>query len=123
MPIYKNVMYICLMYSKELFKGTLKTLILHLLQNEGRMYGYQITQKVKTLTDDQLVLTEGALYPTLHKLEKAGLIVAEKEKVGGRTRKYYRLTDLGTTGATSYLDEFRAFVLTMNRIFKLKLDA
>ena len=110
------------MYSTELFKGTLKTLVLHLLQAEGRMYGYQITQRVRALTDGELALTEGALYPTLHKLEKAGLIVSETERVGGRVRKYYLLSDLGTASATDYVEEFRDFVLTMNRIFKLKLD-
>ena len=115
-------MHLCIMHSKELFKGTLKTLILHLLQAEGRMYGYQITQRVRELTDGELELTEGALYPTLHKLEKAGLIISEKERVGGRVRKYYLLSDSGTVSATDYLDEFRDFVLTMNRIFKLNLD-
>jgi len=115
-------MYLCLMHSKELLKGTLKTIVLHLLQTGGRMYGYQITQRVKVLSEGELVLTEGALYPTLHKLEKAGLIVSQKEKVGGRMRKYYALSDLGTESAVDYLDQFQEFVQTMNRIFKLKLD-
>lgn len=120
--IHKNIMYLCLMHSKELFKGTLKTIVLHLLQKEERMYGYQITQRVKELSDGELLLTEGALYPTLHKLEKAGLIVSQKEKVGGRVRKYYSLSDLGTESAADYLIQFQDFVQTMNRIFKLKLD-
>ena len=47
-------MHLCLMYSKELFKGTLKTLVLHLLRTEGRMYGYQITQRVRELSDGAL---------------------------------------------------------------------
>lgn len=120
--IPKKIMHLCIMHSKELFKGTLKTLVLHLLQAEGRMYGYQITQRVKSLSEGELILTEGALYPTLHKLEKAGLIISEKERVGGRIRKYYLLSDLGTVSATDYLNEFRNFVQTMNRIFQLKLD-
>ena len=115
-------MYLCLMYSKELFKGTLKTIILHLLQAEGRMYGYQISQRVKVLSEGELILTEGALYPTLHKLEKAGLILSQKEKIGGRVRKYYSLSDLGTQSAVDYLVQFQDFVQTMNRIFKLKID-
>jgi PadR family transcriptional regulator PadR len=110
------------MYSKELLKGTLKTIVMHLLQEEGRMYGYQITQRVKVLTSGELELTEGALYPTLHKLEKSGLIVSEKERVGGRLRKYYQLSPSGQTQAVNYLEEFRRFVLSMNRILHLKLD-
>ena len=118
--IPKKIMHLCPMYSKELFKGTLKTLVLHLLQEEGRMYGYQITQRVRELSDGDLELTEGALYPTLHKLEKGGLIVSEKEKVGGRVRKYYRLSDLGTASARDYVQEFQEFVRMMNRILQLK---
>jgi DNA-binding PadR family transcriptional regulator len=110
------------MYSKELFKGTLKTIVLHMLQREGRMYGYQITQRVKELSNGELELTEGALYPTLHKLERAGLVVAEKERVGGRLRKYYQLSPSGETEAVNYLADFRQFVLSMSRMLQLKLD-
>ena len=49
------------MYSKELLKGTLKTIILKLLSESDRMYGYQITQKVKEVTEGKINLTEGAL--------------------------------------------------------------
>ena len=84
------------------------------------MYGYQITQRVRELSDGELELTEGALYPTLHKLEKAGMIVAEKERVGGRVRKYYRLSDLGAASALDYVKEFQAFVRMMSRMLQLK---
>jgi hypothetical protein len=62
------------MYSSELIKGTLKTIILKLLVENKRMYGYEITAKVKELTADKIQLTEGALYPTLHALEADGLL-------------------------------------------------
>mgnify|MGYP001277560220 CR=1 FL=1 len=39
------------MYSNELIKGTLKTIVLKLLSENGKMYGYEMTQKVKELTD------------------------------------------------------------------------
>ena len=58
------------MYSSELIKGTLKTIILKLLKEQGKMYGYEITNKVKDLTQGKIQITEGALYPTLHALEK-----------------------------------------------------
>lgn len=108
------------MYSKELIKGTLKTVILQLLSDNGRMYGYEITQRVKDLSDGQLQLTEGALYPTLHKLEAEGLLSTEKVKVGGRTRKYYRLTTAGRTGAFRKTNEFRGFTEMMNKILNIK---
>ena len=55
--------------NNELFKGTLQTIILNLLSENERMYGYEITQKVKFITQGELLLKEGALYPALHKLE------------------------------------------------------
>lgn len=108
------------MYSKELIKGTLKTIILKLLEENGRMYGYEITQRVKELTSGQLVLTEGALYPTLHKLESDGLLTTEKEFIGKRVRKYYSLTPVGNTETTNKVNEFEEFVRVMNLILKPK---
>ncbi len=115
-------MYLCPMYSKELLKGTLQTIVLKLLAEHGRMYGYQITQKVKLLTHDEIVLTEGALYPTLHKLEAEGLLTTEKEYIGKRLRKYYRLTETGTVAVRDKVEEFAAFVKTMQTLLQFKLD-
>lgn len=77
--------------NKEYLSGTLSTIILALLKEQGRMYGYEICQRTKQMTNEQILLTEGAIYPALHKLEKAGMISSSKEKVNGRTRKYYQL--------------------------------
>ncbi len=107
-------MYICLMYSSELIKGTLKTIVLSLLAKRGRMYGYEITQCVKEETDGKIQLTEGALYPLLHRLEAEGLLETEKENIGKRVRKYYRLTESGNAEASSLVAEFQAFSKTIN---------
>ena len=115
-------MYNCIMYSKELLKGTLKTIVLKLLTEQDKMYGYEITQHVKSATSGKLVLTEGALYPTLHKLEAEGLVETEKVQYGGRTRKYYRLTASGTKAAISKVSEFEEFVTAMKFIFKGNLS-
>ncbi len=109
-------MYLCLMYSKELVKGTLKTIVLKLLAENGRMYGYEITRHVRQLTDGELELTEGALYPTLHKLEKDGFLVTEKESIGKRVRKYYSLTPSGNKASADKVREFQEFVQMMQLI-------
>jgi DNA-binding PadR family transcriptional regulator len=106
------------MQSKQLIKGTLKTIILKLLNEHEKMYGYEMTQKVKQLSEGQLELTEGALYPMLHKLEAEGFLVAEKVPVGKRVRKYYRLTPAGKAACVSRLEEFEAFVRMMRLILK-----
>ena len=113
-------MYICSMYSSELIKGTLKTIVLNLLKEQGRMYGYEITQRVKDLTNGKIQITEGALYPTLHSLEKSGELETEKEYLGKRVRKYYTLTEQGQTTASQKVNELTEFMNTMK--FLLDLD-
>jgi DNA-binding PadR family transcriptional regulator len=108
------------MHSKELLKGTLKTIILKLLSEHEKMYGYEITQKVKELTLGNIILTEGALYPTLHKMESEGFLTTEKVAIGKRMRKYYSLTPVGTTESVSKVEEFHAFVKTMQLILGIK---
>lgn len=110
------------MYSKELIKGTLQTVVLRLLDHEGRMYGYQMNKRVGELSGEKYQLTEGALYPLLAKMVKAGLVVAEVEKVNGRPRKYYQITDKGRAAAKSRREEFHNFLITMQRILDLKTD-
>ena len=56
------------MKNSQLYKGSLTTIVMKLLEENGRMYGYEITQKVKEITKGELKITEGALYPALHKL-------------------------------------------------------
>lgn len=107
-------MHICPMYSPELIKGTLQTIVLSLLSENERMYGYEITQHVKDRTQGEIQLTEGALYPTLHKLEADGLLTTEKVSIGKRVRKYYRLTENGNKQANDKVSEFRRFTETMN---------
>lgn len=98
------------MQSPELLKGSLQTVILRLLEAQGRMYGYEITQRVKELTQGQIALTEGALYPALHKLEAEGLLTSEVEYIGKRPRKYYKLTPEGGVKARAKVQEHLAFL-------------
>jgi PadR family transcriptional regulator PadR len=53
----------------NLYKGCLEPIILKLLRENKRMYGYEITRKVKEITSGEFQITEGALYPLLHRLE------------------------------------------------------
>lgn len=74
------------MNSKELIKGTLRIIVLKLLSEKKWMYGYEITQRVKELTNDEIELTFGALYPTLHKLEAEGCLTTKTVIVDSRAR-------------------------------------
>jgi PadR family transcriptional regulator PadR len=109
------------MHSPELLKGTLQTIILKLLKDQGRMYGYEITQRVKGLSEGRLLLTEGALYPTLHKLEADGLVKTELVALGKRVRKYYTLTTVGQRSAQERVVEFMDFIRTMSNVLQVQL--
>jgi len=79
----------------ELVKGTLSLLILSLLSRKA-MYGYEIVTTVSEDTSGTFQWKEGSLYPSLHKLERAGLIRGQWEgESGRRRRKYYHLTEAG----------------------------
>jgi len=103
---------------KELFKGSLKPIVLKLLQEGGRMYGYEITQRVEQLTQGKITLTYGALYPVLHKLEADGVLVTEQEIVNSRTRIYYQLTPEGTKKSIEKIKELEDFVDTLSVLLK-----
>lgn len=104
------------MYSKELLKGTLSTIILSLLADNKKMYGYEIFQKVKELSDGKILLKDGSLYPTLQRLKKQGLLSYEEEYIGKRVRKYYFLTKEGKKMRIDHLEELRDFIATIQKI-------
>jgi len=60
------------MHSKELLKGTLSVIILKLLSERERMYGYEMYQQVKELSDGKILLKDGSLYPALQKMTVMG---------------------------------------------------
>ncbi|MGB2116933.1 MAG: PadR family transcriptional regulator [Flavobacteriaceae bacterium] len=104
------------MSNSKLYKGSLSTIILKLLGNGEKMYGYEITQKVKSITQGELIITEGALYPALHKLESEGLLTVEVIKVDNRLRKYYKLTGDGKKESVSRLEELLRYIETMQQL-------
>lgn len=110
-----------MVYSSELIKGTLKTIVLKLLADNKKMYGYEITQRVKELTGDRIQLTEGALYPTLHALEAEELVSARVEYIGKRVRKYYSLNPTGKAASKEKVNELADFMETMKMLLDIKV--
>jgi len=104
------------MYSKELLKGTLSAMILKLLAENDRMYGYEISLKVKALSGGKILLKDGSLYPALQKMTSDGLLSFREENVGGRIRKYYYLTKTGHKKKVVYMEELKDFIATINRV-------
>ena len=68
----------------------------------GRRHGYDVVRVVSALTDGTVTLGAGTLYGAIDRLVQADLVTADgEERVSGRLRRYYRLTERGT----SVLDE------------------
>ncbi len=110
------------MKNSPLYKGSLTTIIMKLLEENGRMYGYEITQKVKKITNGELNITEGALYPALHKMEAEGLLDVEVAKVDNRMRKYYKLTESGKKETVNRLEELEEFIRNMQTLVNPKTN-
>lgn len=108
------------MSRSELLKGTLSTIILKMLADHGRMYGYQIIKQIRESSGQTLNITEGALYPALHKLESQGYLLTEYGKVDNRTRKYYRLSKKGERATVDKLQELQQFLQNISGILSPK---
>src|SRR5215475_12345393 len=79
----------------DLVQGTLDLLVMKILAT-GAHHGWAISQRLKEESEDELQVSVGSLYPALHKLELAGLIIAEwKTSELGRRAKFYSLTRPG----------------------------
>ena len=79
----------------DLLQGTLDLLLLKILALEP-LHGWAIGQRLKQLSGDVLHVSDGSLYPALHKLEQQGWIAAEWESTeNNRRAKFYSLTRLG----------------------------
>jgi|ERR1041385_9066013 transcriptional regulator len=79
----------------DLVQGTLDLLLLKILALQP-LHGWAISRRLKTISGDVLQVSEGSLYPALHKLEQEGWIKAEwKQTENNRRAKFYSLTRLG----------------------------
>jgi PadR family transcriptional regulator PadR len=104
------------MISNDLLRGSLKTIVLKLLKEDGPMYGYQITRRVEELTAGKMKLTYGALYPILHKLEKEKILVTASELFNNRLRVYYSLTPKGHSVVAEKIKELNEFIESLKLI-------
>ena len=79
----------------EFLKGTLDMLILKVVAL-GPIHGYAISQRIRQISKDFFQVTQGSLYPALHRLEDRGWVRAEwRDTETGREAKFYTLTRAG----------------------------
>lgn len=118
--MYVGKLYIYFMSTTNgMLKGSLQTIILKLLQENDKMYGYEITQRVKEITSGEILLTEGSMYPSLHKMEAEGILSTSTELVDNRMRKYYALTKEGQKEVETKMQEARSFIGNLELLLNL----
>ena len=103
----------------DLLPGTLDMLILRTLQKDA-LHGWAISERIQEISEDVLQITQGSLYPALHRLEHQGWIEAEwAVSELGRRAKYYRLTTTGRRRLTAETREWDRMANAIGRIMKL----
>jgi len=103
---------------RDLVKGSTDSLLLYLISQQP-MYGYQIIKELETRSQGYFKFKEGTLYPALHRLERAGLILGKWQVLpGGRQRRYYHITDKGRSILIEKRDQWRDFLAAMNLVLR-----
>jgi PadR family transcriptional regulator, regulatory protein PadR len=104
----------------DLVQGTLELLLLKIIGLEPQ-HGWAISQRLKQVSRDDLQVSDGALYPALHKLELSGWITAEwKTSDLGRRAKFYTLTGAGRQRLHQEVDEWRRLSSAISRVVRLR---
>jgi transcriptional regulator len=99
----------------RLLWGTVDMLILEVISH-GPTYGYEITQTVLGQSKGYFEITEGSMYPALHRLERKKLLESFWKETDGRDRKYYRLTAAGRKALAAKKQEWRQFTSSVEGV-------
>jgi transcriptional regulator len=104
----------------DLVQGTLDLLLLKILALEP-LHGWAISQRLTQVSSDVLQVSDGSLYPALHKLEHEGWIAAEwKTSELGRRAKFYSLTRLGRRHLEKEAANWQRFSNAISAVVQLK---
>lgn len=103
----------------DLVQGTLDLLLLKILALEP-LHGWAISQRLAQISDETLQVSDGSLYPALHKLEQEGWIKAEwRTSDLGRRAKYYALTATGRRHLEQEARNWERLSSAISRIVRL----
>jgi PadR family transcriptional regulator, regulatory protein PadR len=104
---------------RELKKGNAELMILALLQHQPR-HGYEIGKLIAERSAGVVRFHVASLYPLLYRLERRGWVKGAWEPVGGRRRRFYRLTASGRKTLASQRIRWRSFSRAVNRIVEVR---
>lgn len=104
----------------DLVQGTLDLLILKILALEP-LNGYAVSQRLKQVSREILQVSDGSLYPALHKLEQEGWIQAEwRATENNRRAKYYSLTRPGRRHLEREAENWGRLSAAISRVVRLR---
>jgi len=104
----------------DLVQGTLDLLLLKILTLEP-LNGFAISIRLKQVSGEVLQVSDGSLYPALHKLEQEGWIKAEwKPSENNRRAKFYSLTRLGRRHLEREADNWNRLSAAISHVIKLE---
>ncbi len=101
----------------QIRKGSTELVLLSLLQQRP-MYGYEISQEMARLGGGYFEMKEGLLYPTLHRLQKEGLLSSQWRQENDRRRKYYTITAAGRERLHEQSNEWQTFMQKLQEIIQ-----
>ncbi len=105
--------------SSDIIRGYNDTIILFLL-SEGPSYGYEISKKIRTISEEKYMIKETTLYSAFNRMEKNGYIESYPEVAeNGKKRTYYRITP---TGLQYYQEKCEEWKLTKDVIERFIKD-
>src|SRR5437773_9951947 len=103
----------------DLVQGTLDLLLLTILALEP-LHAWAVSQRLKQVSSDVLQMSDGSLYPALHKLEQEGWITAEwKVTENGRRAKFYSLTRPGRRALEREAANWERLAGAISRVIRL----
>lgn len=108
--------------SSDVIRGYIDTMILCLLL-EQPSYGYEISKRIRQLSNDKYIIKETTLYSAFTRLERSGRIesFSEQSDTTGKRRTYYRITELGRQ---HYREKCKEWLLTQEVVGKfIRTDA
>lgn len=104
---------------KEMIKGYIESIILSVLKNKD-LYGYEISKRIRGLSENTFEIKEGTMYVVLKRLESNSLVLAywDDSESGGGRRKYYKITEIGIGYLNKKKTEWMFFKDIVDKFFK-----
>ena len=105
------------MISSDVIRGYNDTMILYLLM-EAPSYGYEISKRIKELSEEKYIIKETTLYSAFSRMETNGYITSFIDESSGKRRTYYSITESGRCYYREKCEEWNITKQVVNQFIK-----